>query len=316
MKNFIPIIVVLSLLILSCEENFNPIGEVRDQYVLTLVLRGDTTHQAATLYKNYSVDGFDPYSNTTEPSVHGADIRVWQGDSVYVFNEKEIDRGDDSRYSGTKVIYENNKFIMNENSSNIEVEVLFPLGKRMKAFSTTPQEIVIEQENSASAITGLNEFFRVVWSSGEGEIYYQPRLIITYQKASDPEDITYEKEVPISYNDDEPIFARPSKDLIYIQSNEVLSRAMEEIGNEGGGADNIFIDKGILKILVFDKVLTSYYISTNSELDGFSIKVDGTDFSNIEGGFGIFGSYRLVEYNMKVLREYIESFGYTALNPD
>lgn len=312
---------LMSLLFLfsSCSEDLNPISEYKEVYIVSLVMRGSTTHQVATLVKSYDVNGFDPYQNVTEPSVSGADIRVWQGDSVYVFNQSVVDRVDTSRYNQPKIIYENNSFIMNEQPGDLEVEVLLPFGKRLKGFTRTPSKIQID-ESSITTIPSSRTPFGVFWSSTDGEIYYQCRLIIKYVKESDNREVLYQKVVPVSYKQagDQIVeqYPKPSSQISYIMNQSMIDFAMQQIGEEFTNKREIVIDAASLEILVFDKSLSSYFVSTNNELDGFSIKVDASDYTNIEGGFGIFGSYRYQEHNLKILREYIESFGYQVLNPD
>src|SRR5512146_1748833 len=84
----------------SCEVNFSPKGEFQQKYILTCVIRGDTSVQTATISKSYNVDGYDPYANTTDPFLKDAYIRIWAGDNVYFMKDTSIARADTSRYKG------------------------------------------------------------------------------------------------------------------------------------------------------------------------------------------------------------------------
>lgn len=319
-KTIILYIVFAMLYFLACEDELNPIGEYKEGYVLSLILRGDTTLQAAVLQSNYIVDGFDPYTHTEDLSVKGADIRVWQGDSVYVFKEAEIVRPDSARYGGKRTVYLNNYFTMDEFSNTLEVEVLLSTGKRMRAYSHTPESVEFLNDGSASAIPTEAEFFRIEWKTSDLPAYFEPRLIFNYTK-NDGSGISHRtKVVPLRYEVQDgsysPVFSTPSSKPAVIISNEALDSAMAQISHGDSDKGSYSIYEAYLQVLVYDKSLTNYYVSTNQALDGFSVKVDETDYSNVEGGLGIFGSYRLDEYKIKILRPYIQSFGYYPAIPD
>lgn len=321
MRKLFYTIFLVSLFFISCEDELNPFGEVKDKYVVNLILRGDTTYQAATLLKSFAVEGFDPYANKEDQTVKGADIRVWQGDSVYVFKEITTDSLDNSRYQGSSTIYVNDKFRMDEKSADIEVEVLLPFGKRLKAFSKTPPPVDFDVQNSTATITGLEDKISMYWTGVGGEVYYQSRLVIRYFKESENRSVSHKIIVPIRYEQKDgtltAIHEKPSTNIAFFKQRNIIDQTMELIAEPGVlNKLEYAVDAAYFEILSLDKPLSNYYISTNSELDGFSIRVDGTDFTNIDGGFGIFGSYRFQEKRIKIFREYIESFGYQAANPD
>ena len=66
-----------------------------------------------------------------------------------------------------------------------------------------------------------------------------------------------------------------------------------------------------LEIVVLDQNLTSYYQSNNDVLDGFSVRLNQSDYSNIENGLGLFASYVKQQLELRLRSDYIESFGYT-----
>jgi hypothetical protein len=64
------------------------------------------------------------------------------------------------------------------------------------------------------------------------------------------------------------------------------------------------------ELLSFDEHLSNYYSSTHGYLDEFSIRLDETVYSNIEGGMGIFGSYYKSERLFPIYASYIASYGF------
>jgi hypothetical protein len=62
---------------------------------------------------------------------------------------------------------------------------------------------------------------------------------------------------------------------------------------------------------MLDRNLSAYYSSVAKIGDSFSLRLDEVDFSNIEGGFGIFGSLNVQKLVMFFREGYLEeNFGY------
>jgi len=86
----------------SCNENLNPYGEFKDQYVLSCVVRADTSFQVAYLTNNYVTQDFNAYSNTVDPAIKNATIRIWNGDdTVAIMRDTSIARPAGSSYLNT-----------------------------------------------------------------------------------------------------------------------------------------------------------------------------------------------------------------------
>jgi hypothetical protein len=85
---------------------------------------------------------------------------------------------------------------------------------------------------------------------------------------------------------------------------------MKEISGDDPNKDHYIILTAIIDLLVFDRNLSGYYSSVASISDEFSIRLDEIDFSNIDGGFGVFGSYYKQSFVLFFDKLYVESFGY------
>jgi hypothetical protein len=59
-----------------------------------------------------------------------------------------------------------------------------------------------------------------------------------------------------------------------------------------------------------DPELSKYYSANNIYSEDFTVKLRQTDFSNIEGGKGIFGVYYNFSRRLVVDSVYVQSFGY------
>ena len=305
--------------ILSCSEDFNPFGEFRDNYVVTAILKSDTTYQTIFLSHNYlPPDGFDPYSNTVDPSIQGADIRVWIGDSVYVFRDTSVVREDTTRYKTPFYFYYNNQFAIPVNQ-NIEIEVLLQDGRRLRASSQTPGEITFSDESDVVIPAVGSDLVKFKWNQQAEGSFYSPKLTIRYKKNENGTIVEKLKEVPINYIRKngifEPVFPEPSNKSIVIYQLDAITRALNEISEGDPNKQNYSIyQKPVFDLAAFDLNLSRYVSSTNQTFDDLTVTVNESDYTNIEGGLGIFGSYNKATYTtIKFVGSYIQSFGYNLI---
>ena len=159
---------------ISCDADFSPYAEFQEIYSLTCLLRSDTTFQTAVLSHNYLPPQPDPNSYTNDPSIIGADIRVWYGDSVYVFSDSSETRTDSSRYTGPFRYYYNNKFKISP-KEDIEIEVLLPNGRRLFASSVTPKAIIFSESSDVIIPPVNSELVNFVWTANEQGAYFSPK---------------------------------------------------------------------------------------------------------------------------------------------
>jgi hypothetical protein len=73
----------------------------------------------------------------------------------------------------------------------------------------------------------------------------------------------------------------------------------------------------LFRLSALDLSLSRYVSSTNQSFDDLTVTVNESDFTNIDGGLGIFGSFINKNYEqIKFQSSYIESFGYKFLLND
>jgi hypothetical protein len=65
------------------------------------------------------------------------------------------------------------------------------------------------------------------------------------------------------------------------------------------------------EVKVYDTALGIYANSIQTFEDEFSIRISEPNISNINGGFGIFGTYISEKFDIEITSNYISSFGYT-----
>jgi len=309
---------IISSLILSCDEDFNPYGNFVEKYAFTCILKSDENYQTATLFRSYRPDGFDPYSYITDPSVLGADIRIWYNDSVFVFKDSSVARQDTSRYKTPFNFYYNDKFQV-ENRKIIELEVLLPNGKRLRSSSFTPSKINFEDKSDVIIPAGTKNFIQIFWSTFDGGTFFLPMLTIRYKQNINGEIIDKTKDVPIRYvtqgGGSVPVYPSANASLTVVYNLNAIATALQEISDGDPQKQNYSIHENLsFYLIAYDLPTTRYISSTGGRIDDLTVAVDVADYTNIEGGFGLFGSYSKRNYSrLRFLQDFINSFGYNFI---
>ncbi len=301
----------------SCDQTLNPKGEYTEKYVLNCVLRGDTSYQVAVLSHSYNVIGFDPYANTKDPAITGADIRLWYNDSVFVFRDTVVERIGEARYNDSlRVYYLNNVNLLFDKP--VEIEALLPNGRRLRSSTTTAKEIIFDNQNSSKVIPPVNtSLVQVSWNGQSDAAYFLPRFNVTWYKKVNGQSERHVMEIPVGYDVQgeqyTPVYPRPSFQNAVFYDPEVVKLALESIS--GGDPDksnySVLINNQI-SVFGLDQNLGRYY-SANLQENDFTVRLDETDYSNIDGGFGVFGSYSIKKYDIRFTPEFLTELGYNPV---
>ena len=303
-------IIFCSALFFSCNENFSPFDEYQERYIFDCILRGDTTLQVATVARTYTTGGFDPYQNTEDPFISGADMRIWYKDSVYRFYDTSIVRQDTSRYKSPMNIYLNRRFKV-EPDESIELEVMLPNGRRLKSSTKTAGKVTFS-DSSAIFISSEEKYVNIFWVSTSIGNYFQTKFKIIYYKKEGDQNTRYEKEIPLKYENNLPVPFTPSKmPLVSIDINTIKQAFREIAGDDPNKASYSILIHPEFTVASFDDALCKYYSTSTETFSSLTITLDETDYSNIQGGYGIFSSFTSTKYQqLKFADELITSFGY------
>jgi len=317
--NLLFLIFFITLLAYSCNNSFDPLGEFKEDYALTCILKSDSSFQIVTLSHSYRGESYDPYSNTEDPSIIGADVRVWIGDSVYIFRDSSIVRTEPSRYGTHFHFYYNNNFIVKPNE-NLEIEALLQNGRRLKASSRAPNKIFFSTESDLLIPAGESNLVRFFWEQQVEGMFFSPQLTIRYRQNEDGNIVEKFKVIPIEYTQQDgqqiPSYPKPSNKTNINYQLDAIRKALEEISESDPNKGNFSIyEKPIFSLFAFDLNLSRYVSSTSQAFDDLTVTVNEADFTNVDGGLGVFGSYVNENYSDINFQEiYIESFGYNFMN--
>jgi hypothetical protein len=315
---FLIILLLIVLVSTSCDDNFNPFGEYKEKYILTCLLDGNSSSQVATLSKSYFTGTFNPYDNTTDPALEGAEIRVWLSDSVYLFKDSTIQRQDTSHYNTPYKFYYTDK-VKPTAGKVLEIEALLPSGKRLRSSTVTPNDISFTNQNPNVIPPVDNNFLTFRWQSQSTYTFYDIRILVTYYKSENGFNVKYEKEIPIAYNTqdgmDQPVYPLAARQTVVSYPMDVVTKFMESISEGDNNKSNYYVEiKPKVEVLVMDEALSRYYSSTSQSLNDLTVRLDENDYTNIDGGFGIFGTYISKRYTaISFIASYLQSFGYQVI---
>lgn len=317
MKYFIFLSAFVFCFILSaCEEDFNPKSDFRERYILNLIIRPDTTVQVATLYRSYTVGGYDPLTNTDDPAICGADIRIIHDDKVFILTDTLKTRIDSSRYNTPFRFYYCRNFTPVPNKQ-ILVRCQLPNGKILRATTMLPKPLEIESGSDRLIPVEGKSNFKFSWKKADDGLWYQPKLRLLYKTREGENYIPHTKEIYLmdktgdSYG--KPYSPSISRNNAITFEKAALDSAMRSIKNDNPGYTGIYYIYGCsLEVLIFDKNLSGYYSSIHGYLDNLSVRLDGSDYTNVEGGYGILGSYIKGTMGAGITEDYIREMGYSV----
>jgi Domain of unknown function (DUF4249) len=313
------IIFILGIFILGCEENFSPKTNFVQKYALNCVVRGDTSFQAASISMSYDVSGYDPNTNHNDPFLSGAQIRIWDGkNNVYFFRDSSVVRADTTRYDTPFHFYYLDGF-QPKALDSLEILAILPDGKQLHAYTRVPQAVEFSLDSTMSdklvPVSGKSDFTES-WLANINTGWYLPRLSLYYRKLINGTEVSMNKEIPLKYETVngklEAQYPKPARLNNITYQDQYLDSVMVQISIGDQNKSHYRIMAAILDIIVFDDNLSKYYSSMNGYYDDYTVRVDVSDYSNIIGGFGIFGSYIKVSKLVNITKNYIHSFGYKA----
>ncbi len=304
-------ITAISSSFFSCEENFSPKADFREKIIVNCVVRGDTTFQSLTILKSYNVPGYDASVNTNDPFIYAADVRMWQGDSVYVFQPGEIARQDTSRYKTPLKFYSTNLFQPSQRDS-LEIKVILPDGKSLFAGTRLPENVTYKGEKGIPLFG--SDYFILSWEGNNNYTNYVPRFSVRYKVTENNVTVIKKKIVAMNYITSNgkvvPYYPNFSTSTSLQYTRQALDSAFYNLSVNDPNKANYTIIGGVLELVIFDDNLSRYYSSLNGFLDDYTIRLDESDYTNIQGGLGIFGSMLKQELFVGFQEDYIKSFGY------
>jgi hypothetical protein len=302
--------VIIIVALLSCKEDFSPEANYRERNTLNCIIRPDTGFQSLTLFRTYKTDG-NPNQFDLYPFIDNADVKIWYNNKVYQLKDTILEREDNERYKEPVKVYYNNS-IKPVGGKYVEVEALLPNGLLLRSETLVPDISKISFTGSAPTIPSANNSAtRFIWSDDQ-KVMYHPRFLIIVVNRQNQE--RYAVEVPLQFVNrnlmEEAVYPSITSEKGLVYDDEVIRKTFIKISNGDPVKSNYAIIEAYLELMVLDRALSVYYSSIKNFLDEYTIRVDLPDYTNIEGGFGIFGSYNIIKYKIAIDENFVKSFGY------
>jgi len=319
-KVFLPsILVLLAFWLAACnEEPFSPKGEYQERYALFGIMRADTNLQVVTVTKSYDVEGLNPFANKKDPFVKNCFIRIWRGkDEVHILRDSVTVRTIDKRYPDSARFYYTDNLIPKKDDV-LEIECLLPNGRRLKAKTMVLNPWELDVSHTDNIFPSKDKpYVMIRWRSSVPDLVYSPRVMLYYDKKINGVFHLEKVDVPLTYTVDNgkrvPVYARPSNNLYLKIDTLAIGNVLREISKDDPVKSNYRIRAIIIHFYIYDRNLSAFYSSSRKIGDEFSVRVDELDFTNIEGGFGVFGSYTVQKYAIFIDTEYLLKMGYSYL---
>jgi hypothetical protein len=243
-----------------------------------------------------------------------------QNKKIYECPQDTIRRFDTTRYNSPYIYYASPPIQVNGNDEFL-ISANLPNGKVLSGYTRVPHpfEPTFSYPFNSGITTRINRSlwgnsWQITWETYGNDLYF-PKLIILYEKKNDSSFTPGVKEIPVKYINQNGSIEGIYPD--YISGNSItyefdaIDSAMAQISEGDPDKRSYRIISIVFEMLEFDPELSKYYASTHGYLDNFSIRLDETTYSNIEGGIGIIGSKLQTNLRFEVNHTYISLFGYS-----
>ena len=315
--------IVAALAGLSCDESFSPKEPLVDRAFLYCIVnysRLETRTQFAIVNRSYDVNGTNPVVNGVDPFIDGAEMKLSVRTTEYLFRSGSMSGADTTRY-GTPVKYYAARNVLVYPLDVVTVVASLPDGSRLSGHTTVPAVKPLESHPTyvSGFTTQVNRFtqgerYVLDWEDGshDGHLFF-PSLTLTYER-EDSADKSFAIAVPtgISVQNGHrvAVYPHPSTATHCEFTFEAIDEAMRSIA-EGDTLKSRYRPVSLnFTVVECDFALTRYYMSVNGALDQYSLRLDESTYTNVQGGSGVVGSTTTFGINNTIDPRYARLFGY------
>ena len=308
------LITVLFISLQSCDDSFNPKGEFQEGYTLYCILDGNTSHQEAYLFKNYDPEGFDAVSYNKDRTVPNAVIKIFDGNTEYVFKDTSEFK---ESLGYTVNYYKLDNFKTNYSSKSLIINAETADGKKLAGATQFDIKSIIfsastKRELKYDTFDSLRVFF-----GNYDSFQFIPFLFLNYRIVENGDTSYFQKEIPTGYITEGekriPIYPEYKLRNYFRYSIEDIAYEIEQIAKQRNPGDKMKMLNLTLGVLQVTNPLDIYYQTYKSISDGFSIKTQEQNISNITNADGIFAYKQITSVNILFRREWNNFFSNIAL---
>jgi hypothetical protein len=268
-----------------------------------LSTRSDT--QFVRIYSTYNPSGYNPLSNTTENQITDAQVSIAAGDSVISLRDTTLVRPDKSRYTSDLRLYYAYPLKVQRGKAYVLTVASPSLGTATATATVMTNTYVTVLDGSVLETPLVDGQISVQLYLGANAQGYLVRFYLEYSALISNVIQTQRVEVPLSIqlaSDSLHYENATTMTLAYRGQNPYLDRDGVEIIGFPSIAyitilrqlrkqfpDSLKVKKAVFVLTQLDQNLYGYYNVVNGFPDSFTLRVDEPDYSNVQGGLGIFG---------------------------
>lgn len=306
------VIIIIGLYVFSCSDNINQYAEFKDKYQFFLLLTDDST-KIAYLVKNFEPSKNNKKLDIKDYVVKNAVVRLWYGEKYVEFKENkgELKNYPLGVYYSTKI-----QLIVD---AKYDIEVIFNDGTRILKSSTKLPEFKIKgilDEKWIEPIPYRNDpltdkdvtRFQIV---AEDNNMVVCKAYVVYQQPNDKPEEMRKERIPdyfmINENEKIPVFSKPDYFKFRYLNHKMIAETMAKVYSENKKNKFMYIE---LEVFCFDKYLSKYYSNVELSENETELFLDNVDYTNIIGGYGIFGCIKKDYVLFRFSTDYLDSKGY------
>ncbi|MGB2868029.1 MAG: DUF4249 family protein [Bacteroidota bacterium] len=291
MKQFVTIGLLVLMLGLACNEPFEPKGPFQKKMVVYGILNPQSDTQYVRVYSTYDPPGFDPLAVGEDTPVLDAQVMISFGGVAVQLHDTTVARDDSSRYTTGIHTFVAHPFTANSGEA-YSLTVQSPTLGSASAVTTVPGHGFLTIGNPAilsSPSTFPNDDIVLTISPSQGTRGYLLRFFVEYeiQTAGKP---LGQIEVPQSSQGYARLTRIGGTSARTTFSRDTYVTTIQSVIS-AYGVNGIRFTRAIFYLLEVDNPLYNYYNVANGFQDNYSIRTDQPDYTNINGGVGVFGSF-------------------------
>lgn len=319
---------------LSCEEDFDPKGGFRDEYVVNCIFSGTYTYyqennlgRPVINVKAYITKTFEPINilapdTATAALVRGAKISLSQNYLNYDLRDYYLrfSPQDGKYYEVPAGFYSpvSSERIKFQTDLPVKMTVTMSDGKVLKSAASIPDrtDFTLNTDFPHGITPDINQFIwgngvTIKWDNNTNHLVIAA-LVIEYRKISTNQNFTV--TVPMKYVKQNgkfvPVYPSMGKYSSAHFEFAAFDSALKSIAAADPDKQNYAVGRCSVSMIEFDSELSTYFSSVHGSLDSYSVRLDENIYSNINGGLGIMGAFMKTTMPINFDPEYIKTFGY------
>ncbi|MDP2885570.1 MAG: DUF4249 family protein [Ignavibacteria bacterium] len=290
---------------IGCDQSFNPKAPFQERLAVFSILSNDRDKQFVRVSSNYDVSAFDPSENQRDRTITGARVTITESSNAFVLRDTLLPRPDTSRYKSPIGAYVASPFRAQPGRRYKLVATSEKLGTAsatvtppdLPMITLNPGPLVLEQPD---LFQKKSQFDVVVLLSPLCKGYHC-QVFVDYQVLLESGWKDERVEVPteivvdtvglyiVTYPELRRVQIRQTGTTYVHQAYvSTLVKVLERYPRK-----QVTFKRVVLRILQCEQNVYNYYNTVNGFRDPVSVRLDEPEYSNVSGGWGMFGAYTL-----------------------